>query len=168
MSVVKQINIDKIKVHLNHLYKARYLPWAITAFFILFIILSLWQIWQTGENSQKTNPPIAMTPTIHIERLSNIANFHLFGIYDASLQNLPETQLQLTLEGTLVNSTANNLSYAIIAAPGQMAKIYKITQIVPGGAVIRRILKDRIILENHGSLGVLRLPVSKTTMPRML
>lgn len=161
MSLVNQININNVKAYLQH---NRRIPWLVTAFFLLLIIGLIWQFGQTIRTNL-VEPNKQITQPTPIKRLPNIADFHLFGIFDASLQNLPETQLQLTLQGTVVSPKTKNKSYAIIATPNQPTKIYKISQEVPGGAAIRLILKDRIILDNHGSLAVLRLPVPKPLIP---
>ena len=89
--------------------------------------------------------------------LPNIAAWHMFGDYTtirAAL--LPKTQLNLTLEGIFFTKNSQQ-SQAIIAVPGQAAKVYRQGQAVPGGAVIKEILVQGVVLQLGGELQLLPL-----------
>ena len=97
--------------------------------------------------------------TKSIEPIIHIADLHLFGIYDASLNNLPNTQLQLTLEGTMVILGLPSQSRAIITSPGQPTQVYQVGDTLPGNATITRISKHYIVLNDNGTLEKLALPI---------
>ena len=130
-------------------------------FFFLSAILLFNFITKISNNAP--NPALPEQAQTQPQPVMNIAQFHLFGIYDASLDNLPETQLQLTLQGTIVNLLQPDLSHAIISSPGQSSKVYHPGDPLPGGATLKRVLKDEVILENNGNLQTLKLPIPMLT-----
>ncbi len=91
----------------------------------------------------------------------NLADLHLFGLYDTNLANLPKTSLQLTLQGTESNKTGEGLVIAVIAGPDGQAKAYKIGDNLPGGAIVHKILPMKVIIEHNGNLEELDLPIPK-------
>lgn len=95
------------------------------------------------------------------EKTSQISELHLMGVYNQALGNLPETQLQLVLQGTEVSLNEADDSRAIIAGPNSPAKSYGLRQALPGGAIVHQILPDRIILNHNGVLEELRMPLPK-------
>jgi general secretion pathway protein C len=103
--------------------------------------------------------------TVDAER---IAAAHIFGKVDAAappppaqdLEDVPETQLNLKLKGTIA-ATEENQSMAIVAEGNGDEKVYTIGDAVPGGASIHSILLDRVILDRAGRLEELRLPRSE-------
>ena len=143
---------------LQNVTKDRRLPLVIAGLFYLFTLLIIAHtvtIWQ----SQPTANNLATHSTIRPKPLINLPTLHLFGIYDSSLDNIPQTRLQLTLQGTVVNVTNPKLSRAIIAAPSAPAKVYRVGDALPGGATVREILKTEIIINNNGNLESLKLPI---------
>ncbi|HTR00880.1 MAG TPA: type II secretion system protein N [Candidatus Acidoferrum sp.] len=83
-----------------------------------------------------------------------IAGKHLFGAPVVAPPNaaatLPETMLQLTLRGVAVSSNEKNSS-AMIAGPNGKVVNYMAGKELPGGAVLSRVYKDRVVLEREGS-----------------
>lgn len=124
---------------------------------MLIIFYQVAVVWRVISMNHKMLKKQSITTT-KIERPADITKLHLFGIFDASTQALPQTQLQLSLQGTVITANSNQLSYAIISSPTTSAKIYKVGDRVPGNAVIRRILKNQVILDDHGTLESLHLP----------
>lgn len=125
------------------------------------LALTVWLVISTFSNiyyAPNTSRDAKLN-TYHQHSSTTIAQYHLFGIYDASLNNLPETTLTLSLEGAILNVDDPALSSAIIKAPNVRAKIYHIGDQLPGGATLKRVLKDAIILNNHGDLSQLRIPI---------
>ncbi len=111
-----------------------------------------------------TASPASPGPAVNADR---IANAHLFGEATAApatpppqdLEDVPETQLNLKLKGTIAAS-ADQESMAIIAEGNGDEKVYEIGDAIPGGASIHAIRLDRVILERAGRLEELRLPRS--------
>lgn len=95
-----------------------------------------------------------------------IANAHLFGAApspeeQAAGENAPETSLDLSLIGIASGSDAQASRAIIASGSGQQQKTYAVGAKLPGGAVIRQILPDRIVLARNGHLETLRMPVAK-------
>lgn len=89
-----------------------------------------------------------------------LSNYHLMGYFADNYDDLPETQLQLTLQGTAVDPATPNLSIAIVSSPAEpVAKFYRIDDVLPGDALIKDIQGDRIIIDNNGELQKLTMPV---------
>ncbi len=70
--------------------------------------------------------------------------------------NAPETQLQLTLQGTLI-SEDRHYAKAIIAPANGRGEEYDIGKLLPGGAKLHDIHVDRVILEHQQQLETLPL-----------
>lgn len=91
-----------------------------------------------------------------------IASWHLFGharsvAASAGPTIAPETKLNLLLRGVLASADSANAE-AIIAAGAKAAeKIYRIDESIPGGAILREIYADRVILEYRGRVETLTL-----------
>lgn len=91
-----------------------------------------------------------------------IASLHLFGEANqgpgpAQSIQAPETHLNLTLRGVAANDDPA-LARAIIASPKAGEESYAIGDDIPGGAKLRKILPDRVLLERKGRYETLRLP----------
>jgi general secretion pathway protein C len=90
----------------------------------------------------------------------DLAQWHLFGEKTAQssapVESLPETQLNLTLSGVIAAGSATG-GGAIIASPG-MEAFYAINAPLPGGATLKEVYPDRVVLERNGRLETLRLP----------
>ena len=91
-------------------------------------------------------------PKVNTYHAPILAKLHLFGFYTSDYDDLPETQLQLKLEGTAIEPNAQQNSLAIINDPNNQTKTYHIGDIVPGGASIHAIEENRIILNDNGLL----------------
>ena len=88
-----------------------------------------------------------------------VADQHLFGVANqggGNLNNAPDTTLALTLHGIVAGRNAQD-SRALIVANGD-EEPYGIGATVPGGAVIRAIFPDRVMLDRNGRVEALRLP----------
>ena len=88
----------------------------------------------------------------------NIASFKLFG--DASAptkqapvetEKLPETQLRLKLTGVLAGKN-DILASALIEGPDRQTRSYRVDEEVPGGATIKHVYHDRVVLNRSGRL----------------
>lgn len=92
----------------------------------------------------------------------HVADRHLFGTAGAqgNASNAPDTTLNLILHGIVAGKRASD-SRALVVANGD-EEPYAIGAQVPGGAVIRSIYPDRVLLERDGRLEALRLPKDDT------
>lgn len=122
-------------------------------------------------------PPAAWTPPPAIPAMNStpaaagsmeayaaISRAHLFGQPEAlpvemagSVDDAPETQLQLQLHGA-ITAGDEGLAHAIISDQGGKEKVYFIKDRVPGGATLQQVQIDRVILNRGGVLESLLLP----------
>ena len=126
---------------------------AILMIVILYIIVSSVHFWHS--NTVTTTLPSDTTTSI---KPISLADLHLFGRYSESISNLPLTSLPLVLKGTEASTTDDQTGSALIASQGSnKTKAYSVGQTVPGNAVIKRILKQSVVLDNNGHLEQLRM-----------
>ena len=135
---------------------------------ILLVLLLAWLLadltWalipQHASSSSAYVPPPAM-PARQVDA-GRIAERHLFGIPAATTgsQNAPDTTLALTLHGIVAGHGPED-SRALIVANGD-EEPYALGAQLPGGAVIRAIYPDRVMLERGGRVEALRLPKDDT------
>lgn len=91
------------------------------------------------------------------QQASAISDWHVFGQAPPPPSALPETTLQLSLVG-IMQAGLPELSQAIIATPDGQEKVYTVGEAVPGGATIRAIHAQQVILDRAGTLEELPLP----------
>lgn len=144
----------------NQLRQDHRVPMVLTAFFAMLLLIT---VANTLITLTAHHAKIALTKTQPIEPLANIADLHLFGVYSANLDNLPTSQLQLTLEGTIVSLETPAQSYALITTPSQPAKVYKVGDTLPGNATVTRIAKHYVVVDDNGTLEKLALPIEIIT-----
>ncbi len=98
-------------------------------------------------------------------RAFDIDKLHLFGeagkqplvVEEEIPEEAPDTQLRLTLKGVLAARESRNAK-AIIADAGGQEDTYGIDDALPGGATLKEIHADRVILMHNGRFETLRLP----------
>jgi len=123
--------------------------------------------WQTASilrPDKLINTSLAQTKetSTHIKNSAkethNIAKFKLFG--DANLKTstvvtiekkLPKTKLKLTLTGVLVSPSVDGAG-ALIMGPDKQTQHYKINDELPGGATLKQVFPDRVIVNRSGRL----------------
>ena len=135
-------------------------PIFLTAILALFILLT---VWNTISVFMIKTPAATKIIAPHQQTLQSIAKLHLMGVYGGSLNALPNTQLHLTLEGTVVFTAVPAESRAMIATPNQPTQVYKVGDIIAGNATITRISKHYVVLNDHGTLQKLPLPMYALT-----
>ena len=121
---------------------------------------------------QEDAPPIAVTLDIPANRSTpgpgnpiitpqDMANWHLLGEVNTALpievEDAPETSLALTLSG-VVASRDKKTARAIIADSTGVENFYALESQLPGGAVLKEIHADRVILSRGGAHETLLLP----------
>lgn len=97
-----------------------------------------------------------------------IASTHIFGEANAEqaptmpvdtrpVEDLAETNLSLTLKGTIAAGTGSG-SIAIIADNRNEERIYNVRDSVAPGTTLHAVYTDRVVLSRSGALEVLKLP----------
>ncbi|MDF1796905.1 MAG: type II secretion system protein N [Coxiellaceae bacterium] len=147
------MDTQRITLYLNR-YKNQ-LPWLVTAVLILITLITL----LSDISYFRFDLPAAITAAQNLSHPVDLADQHIFGLFSDDFDDLPETQLQLTLQGTGVDKKSTTHSLAIISSPSQKARIFHIGDDVPGGAEIKDILFDRIVINNNGELQKLSMHV---------
>ncbi len=132
---------------------------------------SLFPVPAVGED----NVPAPVSPVAEEQRGTaktiNLSQLHLFGTAAPPVsksrtrvvtEEAPDTRLRLILRGVIA-ATDTEMARAIIAEPGGEEKYYAVEDKLPGGAVLKEIAPDRVILETRaGRLETLRLPKEST------
>ncbi len=101
----------------------------------------------------------------------NIANKHIFG--QAGNQQAPaepvkedfeapETKLDYKLRGIL--ATGDKLGLAIISKGSAEEKMYKIDDDIPGGATLKAVYADRVLIQSSRGLETLRIELEKNNL----
>lgn len=139
---------------------------------VLMLLLALalaeltWKVIPVPEQNRESPPAVSGTVAARQNDAASgvawdLAQWHLFGVKSAgpapSVDSLPETQLNLTLSGVVASGSVTG-GGAIIAAPGGVEAFYIINAQLPGGAVLKEVHPDRVVLERNGRLETLRLP----------
>jgi len=127
-------------------------------------------IWQMLEDDEALPAQSYSTPSIvnrstqqsAILLAQRIANSHLFGRVEAGSSeprgaNAPETKLNLLLKGVIASSDAGNAVAFVAAGKGAIEKSYAIGDNLPGGAILKEIYDERILLEYRGRMENLSL-----------
>ena len=119
-------------------------------------------------SSQKISNATTSTASSNAPGYAGITNSHLFGIAKnetvkpviapvPTAQEAPDTQLRLTLKGVVASADMMD-AWAIVADGTSNEDSYGIDEPLPGGAILKEIYSDRIILLHNGRLETLRLP----------
>ena len=133
------------------IYKSRIFQLIILLFIVYEVCFSVYSI----SNLQQLQAPAAMTSSrITSDHPSQL---HLFGLYVASLDDLPTTTLPLLLEGTEIN--IGGPSSALISVNNQKPKSFSPADEIMPGVSIHKILPNEVVLDDHAVLYKLPLPV---------
>jgi len=119
--------------------------------------------------AEQAPPPVTAAPvataTARADALSlgrEIVTRHLFGQVqtarpDQAAVAIPETQLRLVLRGVMA-STDPHTATAIIADPSGKENFYTVGAALPGGATLKEVHAQHIVLSRGGRFETLRLP----------
>ncbi len=140
------MDTQRITIYLNR-YKTQLPWWAALALIVITAIILLSDI-----SYFTYSLPAPIQADQNLPKSVNLAQQHLFGLFSDNFDDLPETTLQLTLQGTGVDAKDPKVSSAIISSPSQKAQMFHIGDDVPGGAEVKDILFDRIVIDNNGEL----------------
>jgi general secretion pathway protein C len=144
-----------------------YLPTAATVLLVLLIAHALAQLtWivltpAPTPSAVSANQASAPPPPPAPDHGRRIAAVHLFGEPPAAAPAqdpiaAPETKLNLTLRGVFATGDADGV--AIIARGSGKSELFTVGDAIPGGATLKDVLADRVILERNKQLETLRMP----------
>ncbi|WED43958.1 type II secretion system protein N [Legionella cardiaca] len=148
-------------------YKDPKLLIAVLIFFITFFLF-VWEIvnhFQTTEKVMVATMPVNKNAQENLRSNSPLFTISLFGDYVPA--NLTETEIkQSMLDAEVVGimfDSDENQSQVIIRAGGGQEKIYSIGDSLPGGAIIKRISPNGVVVLHNGALESLSLPKNELT-----
>jgi len=115
--------------------------------------------------------PVNTNNTMNRVNVNQLSNWHLFGEAKSEkpkpvkapspvateIKDAPDTTLRLTLMGVMASRDMLD-AWAIIGDRSGNELNYRINDMLPGGATLKEIHADRIILLHNGRLETLRLP----------
>lgn len=129
-----------------------------------------WLLLPNTNTNGTAAPRLTSTPTTAAmnqqrQRVEAVTDLHLFGKADDAApktnpvptENVPETQLNLTLRGVFAAHDQKE-AFAIIANAGGNDQHYKVGTQIPGGVTVKEIHADHVLLSRGGRLETLRLP----------
>jgi general secretion pathway protein C len=125
--------------------------------------------WITGRSGARTPSAAALTPTRAANRpavdLAAISAAQLFGPLantamptgSADPDHAPPTSLPLVLAGVFAR-TDPQAGYAIVGETAANARLHAVGAALPGGATLKAVYPDRVLLEHNGGYETLTLP----------
>jgi general secretion pathway protein C len=134
---------------------------------IAYLAATLTWKWLAPPPTDQARPPHPRSPLASAARRTQavrydtrIAKLHLFGQSDApqaqAALEAPETRLNLTLRG--VYAAPGEDAMAIIAAGGGNEKLYRVGNTIAGGATLKAVYRNRVILQRGARMETLSLP----------
>lgn len=111
--------------------------------------------------TDEASPPAASAAPARRTDLAALINAHFFGAASApqaaNTDNAPQTSMSLVLAGVLAQEDPQQ-GYAIVGESAAAAKLFAVGDSIPGGATLRSVYSDRILLERNGAIESLGLP----------
>lgn len=105
--------------------------------------------------------PMVSSPGDSLSLVREIVDRHLFGQAQAVSTSqgaaIPETQLQLVLRGVMASKDPHTAT-AIVADPSGNEDFYTVGKELPGGAILKEVHPQNIVLSRGGRFETLRLP----------
>lgn len=153
-----------MKFDIHSLLASRYAQWIIISLVSLFSILIIIAYASLFFSIPNVAPSTALNTAFEGEKkeasFDSVLNANLFGVYvsgDLNEDNVKKSMLNVTLAG-IMQADKNDESQVIIRSAGGDEKTYKIGDKIPGGAVIKRIMANGVLVERNGALESLGLP----------
>lgn len=111
-------------------------------------------------------------PRLNAETISrDVIARHIFGVVrntamDQADAVIPETSLTLQLRGVVASDDAE-IAMAIVAGPDGKENYYTIGKELPGGAVLKEVHPQNIVISRGGRLETVRLPEDKINLSQL-
>jgi len=158
-----------MKFDIHYLFSAKYAKWIIVSLISFFSVLILFE-YVTLFFSLNPAPIISSSDTSSANKkkadsTDYILNTSLFGVYvpdDLNEDNVKKSMLDVTLVGILFADKIEE-SQVIIRTSNGEENTYKISDEIPGGAIIKRIMAAGVLVERNGALESLSLPKNDLT-----
>lgn len=137
---------------------AKLLSMLFAVFLFIAAIQLIVNIWPASAPTAQTDPLLSAT----VKPLPDVASWHLFGDYGVIRAGmLPITELDLKLEGVFY-ATDPKRSLVLVSSPNVKLKPYRVGDKLPGGAKIKEILPNGVIIDYDNQLQ--NLPLKKPTL----
>jgi general secretion pathway protein C len=122
-----------------------------------------------GDDAGVTVTPgrtVATKPGPALPDMQQVASWHLFGqvttVNNAPAPTVaPVTRMNLKLFGVIAARGNNKDARAIISGPDNNESIYGIDDGLPGGATLKEVYPDRVIILRAGAYETLNMPTEK-------
>lgn len=103
--------------------------------------------------------PLAVHPAVNPTlQLATIVNAHLFGLAGSSATaDAPPTTMPLVLAGVIADRDPER-GQAIIGESAAAGKLYAVGAAIPGGAHLKSVYGDHVLIERNGGVESLMLP----------
>lgn len=158
-----------MKFDFQALLTAKYAKWLIIGFIAIFSILIIYEYASLFFTSRPTSVATANEKGLSTNSKEDSSQYilksSLFGVYvpnDIDGSDVKKSMLDVTLVGILFANIVDE-SQVIIKASNDEEKTYKVGDSVPGGAVIKKIMANGVLVEHNGALESLSLPKAEIT-----
>lgn len=143
---------------------AKYAKWMIISLIIFFSSLTLIECSKYFFLSLEVAPSEPSVSDLAVSAQNNsfdaILPASLFGVYvsnDLTSANVKKSMLNVTIVGILWGNTTGQSQVIIRSANGE-EKNYAVDESLPGGALIKKIMADGVLVQRDGELESLSLP----------
>jgi general secretion pathway protein C len=156
-----------MKYDLHFLFSQKYTQWFVVGFIVLFSLLIVYEystlFFSSGTVQTIPKNNESMQVIKKDDSMNALLSSSLFGVYVSNnLTEIKKSMLNVTLVGILFANTLHDSQVIIRSANGE-EKNYKLGDEIPGGAIIKRILANGILVEHEGNIESLTLPKNDLT-----
>jgi general secretion pathway protein C len=152
-----------MKFDSSYFWSPKYAKWIIISLSVFLFLLIILKVTSLIGFRKEMRVAMSQDPAPIQKKalpLNAHVNTELFGTYvpaDLNADEVTESKLQLELVGILFADNKDD-SQVIIRAPNGIDKTYGLGDIVPGNAIIKRIMPNGVLVEREGVLESLMLP----------
>lgn len=155
-----------MKLDMTYFLSSKYARWLIISLILVFSLLTLSEfikLFGSVEEQESSSNVQVVSPAPPKNSLEALSQSALFGVYvpnDLNSDNVKKSMLNIALVGILLGNTSESSQVIIRLADGE-EKNFKVNDKIPGGALIKKIMADGILVEHNGSLESVSLPKSE-------
>jgi general secretion pathway protein C len=138
----------------------------VSAAILCLILAQLFKLYHIFSKpiTQETMP-LEQASITKADNNNEIVNAHLFGQYvpkDLNGQDIKKSLLNLKVVGIML-AQPGKFSQVILASPNGKQKVYRLGDTLPGGAKIKKIVENGILIEHNGQLESLQMQKESLT-----